>query len=79
MPSTSTVRVSRRGEFRLPADLRRRWGIAGGGGVGLVDLGDSALVVPRGLGGLRAELRRVLGERYEAAVANIGDPDLYDQ
>lgn len=79
MPSTSTVRVSRRGEFRLSTEVRRRWGIADGGEIGIIDLGDAALVVPGGLTGARSELRSVLVDRYEAAVASIDDLDLRDQ
>ena len=63
----------------LPADIRRRWGIADGGEIGIIDLGDAALVVSGGLTGARSQLRRVQSERYEAAVAGIDDPDLRDQ
>ena len=47
--------------------------------MGFVDLGDAALIVPGGVGVARSELRRVLAERYERAVAAIDDPDLVDQ
>ena len=33
----------------LPAELRHRWGIEGGGEVGFVDLGAAALIVPGGI------------------------------
>lgn len=79
MSATSTAKVSHRGQTSLPAELRHRWGIDGGGEVGIIDLGDAALIVPGGVGLARAELRRVLRERYEDAVANIEDPDLVDQ
>ena len=79
MPPTSTIRVSRRGQTFLPSDIRRRWGIADGGEIGIIDLGDAALVVPGGLTVARSQLRGVLSERYEAAVAGIDDPDLRDQ
>jgi bifunctional DNA-binding transcriptional regulator/antitoxin component of YhaV-PrlF toxin-antitoxin module len=77
--ATSNARVSHRGQTSLPAELRRRWGIEQGGEVGFVDLGDAALIVPCGVDAARAELRRVLAERYEAGLAAIGDPDLADQ
>jgi hypothetical protein len=47
--------------------------------VGIIDLGDAALIVPGGVDAARTELHRVLRERYEAAVASIDDPDLIDQ
>lgn len=79
MSATSTAKVSHRGQTSLPAELRRRWGIDEGGEVGFIDLGDAALVVPGGVGAARAELRRVLAERYEDALKALDDPDLADQ
>jgi len=79
MSAASTARVSHRGQTNLPAELRRRWGIEGGGEVGIIDLGDAALIVPGGIQAARLELRRVLRDRYEAALAGIEDPDLTDQ
>lgn len=63
----------------MPAELRHRWGIDVGGEVGIIDLGDAALIVPGGVVAARAELRRVLRARYNDAVAGIEDPDLIDQ
>lgn len=79
MASASTAKVSHRGQTSLPAELRHRWGIDGGGEVGIIDLGDAALIVPGGVDRAREELRRVLRDRYEAGVDEIGDPDLADQ
>lgn len=79
MPRTSTVKVSQRGQTNLPAALRHRWGIEEGGEVGIIDLGDAALVVPGGLEIARQELRRVLRDRYDIGLAGIEDPDLVDQ
>jgi bifunctional DNA-binding transcriptional regulator/antitoxin component of YhaV-PrlF toxin-antitoxin module len=79
MTATSNAKVSHRGQTSLPAELRRRWGIDGGGEVGFIDLGDAALVVPGGVNAARRELRRVLGERYEKGLATLDDPDLLDQ
>lgn len=71
--------MSHRGQTNVPADLRRRWGIEDGGEVGFVDLGDAALMVPGGSAAARVELHRVLGDRYEAGLALVDDPDLVDQ
>ena len=79
MAATSNARVSHRGQTSLPADLRRRWGIDQGGEVGFIDLGGAALIVPGGGAAARAELRRVLHDRYEAGLATLDDPDLIDQ
>lgn len=79
MPATATAKVSHRGQTSLPAELRRRWGIDAGGDIGIIDLGDAALLVPGGVDVARDELRSVLRERYEAAVEAITDPDLSDQ
>ena len=79
MTSVSTAKVSHRGQTNLPAELRHRWGIDRGGEVGFIDLGDAALIVPGGVDVARRELRRVLRDRYEDAVARIEDPDLVDQ
>jgi bifunctional DNA-binding transcriptional regulator/antitoxin component of YhaV-PrlF toxin-antitoxin module len=79
MSGASTAKVSHRGQTNLPAELRHRWGIEHGGEVGIIDLGDAALVLPGGIQSARAELRRVLRERYETGLDSITDPDLADQ
>jgi bifunctional DNA-binding transcriptional regulator/antitoxin component of YhaV-PrlF toxin-antitoxin module len=79
MSGASTAKVSRRGQTNLPSELRHRWGIEQGGEVGVIDLGDAALIVPGGTRTAQRELRRVLRERYEAGLASIDDPDLADQ
>jgi AbrB family looped-hinge helix DNA binding protein len=73
------AKVSHRGQTSLPAELRHRWGIQEGGEVTFIDLGDSALVLPGDMAQAKAELRRVLGERYEMGLEEIDDPDLVDQ
>jgi bifunctional DNA-binding transcriptional regulator/antitoxin component of YhaV-PrlF toxin-antitoxin module len=75
----STAKVSHRGQTSLPAELRHRWGIEGGGEVGIVDLGGAALIVPGGIQVARRELRRVLRERYADGLGALDDPDLADQ
>ncbi|HRE01591.1 MAG TPA: AbrB/MazE/SpoVT family DNA-binding domain-containing protein [Ilumatobacteraceae bacterium] len=79
MSGASTAKVSHRGQTNLPAALRHRWGIEHGGEVGIIDLGDAALLVPGGMRTARNELRRVLHDRYEVGLAGIEDPDLVDQ
>jgi bifunctional DNA-binding transcriptional regulator/antitoxin component of YhaV-PrlF toxin-antitoxin module len=73
------AKVSNRGQTSLPAQLRHRWGIETGGDVAFVDLGDSALILPGGMDQAKAELKRVLAERYNTGLAAISDPDLADQ
>jgi bifunctional DNA-binding transcriptional regulator/antitoxin component of YhaV-PrlF toxin-antitoxin module len=73
------AKVSNRGQTSLPAQLRHRWGIETGGDVAFVDLGDSALILPGGMDRAKAELKRVLAERYNSGLAAISDPDLADQ
>ena len=77
--AVSTAKVYHRGQTNLPAELRHRWGIDQGGEVGIIDLGDAALIVPGGIKAARNELRRVLRDRYGAGLAGIDDPDLTDQ
>ncbi|MGH9100012.1 MAG: AbrB/MazE/SpoVT family DNA-binding domain-containing protein [Acidimicrobiales bacterium] len=73
------AKVSNRGQTSLPAELRHRWGLEAGGEVVFLDLGDAALVLPTGMDCAKAELKRVLAQRYEAGLAAINDPDLADQ
>ena len=79
MTGISTAKVSHRGQTNLPSELRHRGGIEDGGEVGIIDLGDSALVIPGGIEVALRELRRVLQERYEVGLGQIEDPDLAGQ
>jgi bifunctional DNA-binding transcriptional regulator/antitoxin component of YhaV-PrlF toxin-antitoxin module len=79
VPATTTVKVSHRGQASLPADLRHRWGIDGGGEVAFIDLGEAALVIPGGIDVARRELQRVLRDRYATGLSALDDPDLADQ
>ena len=77
MGSAATAKVSHRGQVNLPAELRHRWGIADGGDIAIIDMGDAALIIPGGMDAARAELRRVLADgAYGAGLAAIDDPDL---
>jgi bifunctional DNA-binding transcriptional regulator/antitoxin component of YhaV-PrlF toxin-antitoxin module len=73
------AKVSHRGQTSLPAELRHRWGIEGGGEISFVDLGDAALILPGRMEQARAELKRVLTQTYDTGLAAIADPDLADQ
>ena len=79
MDGTSTAKVSNRGQTNVPAALRRRWNLMEGGELGFIDLGGAALIVPGGEAAARRELRRVLRDRYEAALLQIDLPELADQ
>jgi len=79
MGSVTTAKVSNRGQTSVPAELRHRWGIADGGEVAFIDLGEAALVLPGGVEAARAEMRRVyrMGV-YEEGISALDDPDLAD-
>jgi len=79
MPAVTNAKISHRGQTSLPADLRHRWGLDDGGDLGFIDLGDAALIVPGGTSSARAELRRVLAERYDEGLSTIIDAELIDQ
>jgi AbrB family looped-hinge helix DNA binding protein len=77
-----SFKVSARGQLSLPADVRRRWGIDGGGSVEIVDLGESLLLLPGGDGALWRLIRQVLPpEEYKRIVDEIGrdEPDLANE
>lgn len=77
MAGVVTAKVSQRGQTSLPAELRHRWGIADGGDVVFIDLGDAALILPGGTEAAKAEVRRALaGGAYAEGLAAIDDPDL---
>jgi bifunctional DNA-binding transcriptional regulator/antitoxin component of YhaV-PrlF toxin-antitoxin module len=79
--STTTTKVSERGQTSVPAALRRRWDIVDGGELTFIDLGHAALVLPGDGASARAELRRVLVSDggYENGLDELDDPDLADQ
>jgi AbrB family looped-hinge helix DNA binding protein len=73
-------RVSARGQLSLPAEVRRRWGIEGGGSVEMIDLGTSVLLIPGGAGTLRRMVGEIVSpEMYEELLREVDDPDLADQ
>jgi len=76
----SRFRVSERGQMALPAEARRRWNLADGGTVEVVDLGDAIVIVPSGRGGLRSMLLDAVERAggYDALSRRVAtdDPDL---
>ncbi|MGK2928073.1 MAG: AbrB/MazE/SpoVT family DNA-binding domain-containing protein [Acidimicrobiales bacterium] len=68
--------VSASGQMSLPAGVRHRWHLDGGGPVDVIDLGFGVLTVPRGTG------RRLLGDlvtrdQHSEFVDSLADdPDL---
>lgn len=67
--------VSASGQMSLPAPARRRWGLAEGGPVDVLDLGFGVLTVPAGDGA--ALLDDLLpAEAHRAFVAALDDPEL---
>jgi AbrB family looped-hinge helix DNA binding protein len=69
--------VSERGQMALPAAVRRRWGLADGGQVEVLDLGGTVLIAPAGDGGFRAMLRTAISEAggYDELVARVIDAE----
>lgn len=67
--------VSSSGQMSLPAAARRRWGLADGGPVDVLDLGFGVLTVPAGDGA--ALLDDLLSaDDHRAVVAALDDPEL---
>jgi AbrB family looped-hinge helix DNA binding protein len=67
--------VSTSGQMSVPAAVRRRWGLDGGGRVTVVDLGDAVVLLPPGA------RQRLLDEALSAEdhlrlVAALDDPDV---
>ncbi len=75
MATVSEFLVSASGQMSVPAPVRHRWGLDGGGRVTVVDLGDAVVLLPPGG---RAELLRAAlsAEDHRAFVSGLGDPDL---
>ena len=67
--------VSASGQMSLPAEVRHRWHLQGGGPVEVIDLGFGVLTVPPGQG---SKLFRDLLSREEQAalVAGLDDAEL---
>jgi bifunctional DNA-binding transcriptional regulator/antitoxin component of YhaV-PrlF toxin-antitoxin module len=75
MAKAETFKVSTSGQMSLPAAVRHRWHLDGGGVVEVIDLGFGVLTVPFGEAGRL--LDRILpADAHYAAVASERDPDL---
>ena len=75
MSATAEFLVSKSGQMSVPAAVRHRWGLADGGRVTVVDLGDAVVLLPAGA------RQRILGEalsaeQHRAFVESLNDPDL---
>jgi bifunctional DNA-binding transcriptional regulator/antitoxin component of YhaV-PrlF toxin-antitoxin module len=74
------LRVSARGQMSLPASARRRWGLADGGEVGYVDLGDAIVLIPGGVESLRRQLLDGITDAdWADARTGFGDPELANE
>ena len=72
---SETFRVSTSGQMSLPAVVRHRWDLDGGGEVDVIDLGFGVLTVPAGHAS--ELLDQILpAEEHYAAVGAEDDPDL---
>lgn len=75
MARTERFKVSSSGQLSLPAAVRRRWHLSGGGHVDVIDLGFGVLTVPAGHA--QQLLNDVLpAEVHYQNVASEIDPDL---
>ena len=64
----------------LPSSARHRWGLAAGGDVGFLDLGDAVLIIPGGGAAVRRQLLDAVTDAdWVAARSGFGDDDLADQ
>jgi len=59
----------------VPAAVRRRWGIADGGRLTVIDLGDAVVLLPPG-GRQRLLAEALSAEDHRRFVADLADPDL---
>ena len=77
MATSGDLRVSSRGQMSLPSAARHRWGLAAGGDVGFLDVGDAILIVPGGSDRLRRELLdAVTGDDWDEARQGVDDEEL---
>lgn len=75
MPTAESFEVSSSGQITLPAAVRHRWHLDGGGRVDVLDLGFGVLTVPAGY---RSRLLDAVlpADAHHATVATEEDPDL---
>lgn len=75
MAVPSEFLVSSSGQMSVPAAVRHRWGLDGGGRVTVVDLGDAVVLLPPG-GRQRILAEALTAEQHREFVASLSDPDL---
>ncbi len=59
----------------MPAAVRHRWGLDGGGRVTVVDLGDAVVLLPPG-GRQRTIAQALTARQHREFVASLDDPDV---
>ena len=75
MTTAAEYLVSSSGQMSVPAAVRHRWGLSGGGRVTVIDLGDAVVLLPPG--GRERILREALSaEQHREFVSSLEDPDL---
>lgn len=67
--------VSKSGQMCVPANVRRRWGLEGGGRVSVIDLGEAVVLLPPG-GRERLLDAALSASEHRAIVRTVDDPDL---
>jgi len=75
MATSAEFLVSSSGQMSVPAAVRRRWGIAEGGRLTVIDLGDAVVLLPPG-GRQRLLATALSAEDHRRFVADLEDPDL---
>lgn len=75
MATPAEFLVSSSGQVSVPASVRRRWGLANGGRVTVIDLGDAVILLPPGA------RQKILADALSAEdhrhhVESVDDPDL---
>ena len=75
MSKAERFKVSTSGQLSLPAAVRHRWHLSGGGQVDVIDLGFGVLTVPAGHAGRLLDSVLPAEVHYQNA-ANEADPDL---
>lgn len=73
--TASEFLVSTSGQMSVPAAVRHRWGLDGGGRVTVVDLGDAVVLLPPGARQRLLEAA-LSAEEHLGNVAGSDDPDL---
>ena len=75
MATSTEFLVSSSGQMSVPAAVRHRWGLAQGGTVTVIDLGDAVVLLPPG-GRQRLLAEALSAEEHRKLVADLDDPDL---